>query len=133
MRDSGKVEGFGGPKMVPRVLAVAINLIGPASAEDATFTTRNLTMETALKASQAAMHKCRDEGFQVSVAVVDRGGAAQVILRDRFASPGSPDIAKGKATTAASFKMPTPGAPGPANDERCARAGIEAIAEALEP
>lgn len=165
--------------MNPRILACAGTAIAilatPGQAEDATFTTRNLTTETALKAAQAAMHMCRGEGFQVSVAVVDRGGAVQVVLRDRFASPGSPDIAKGKAATAASFKMPTSdldrelqpgrptagirnlpnvvavaggvpieaggslvggigvsGAPGPANDERCARAGIKAIAEELE-
>ncbi len=42
-----------------------------ARAEDsATYSTRNLTVETALKAAQAALKKCRDSGWQVAVAVV---------------------------------------------------------------
>src|SRR4051794_7260948 len=78
-----------------------------AFADEATFTTRNLTTETALKAAQAGLHKCRAEGFQVSVAVVDRSGITQVVLRDRFAPPHSADTAQRKAATAVNFKMPT--------------------------
>ena len=31
------------------------------------------------------MKKCRDDGFQIAVAVVDRFGQPQVMLRDRYA------------------------------------------------
>ena len=80
----------------------------PAAAADATtFSVRLLTPDTALKATQAALAKCRAEGFQVSVAVVDRSGIPQVLLRDRFASPGSIEIAQRKAQTAAAFRMDT--------------------------
>ena len=77
------------------------------NAADATFTVRILTPETALKAAQAALRSCRDRGFQTSVAVVDRMGVVQVLLRDRFAGPHTPDMASAKAYTAASFRTST--------------------------
>ena len=80
----------------------------PVSAADApTFTVKMLTTETAMKAAQAALVKCRNDGFQAAVAVVDRSGVVQVVLRDRYAGPHTPDVAVAKAWTAASFKQPT--------------------------
>ena len=76
-------------------------------AADATFTTKSLTPETALKAAQAALAKCRADGFQVAVAVVDRAGLTQVLLRDRFAGAHTPDFAVNKAWTAVSFRTNT--------------------------
>ena len=38
----------------------------------ATLTQKVLTPETALKAAQAALKKCRDSGYQATIAVVDR-------------------------------------------------------------
>ena len=92
-----------------RWLAAASALIAlPAAAADgATFSVRLMAPETALKAAQAALAKCRGEGFQVAVAVVDRSGIVQALLRDRFASPHSIEIAQRKAQTAASFRMDT--------------------------
>lgn len=78
-----------------------------AWAQDATFATRALTPETALKAAQAALKKCRDDGFQVAVAVVDRSGLTQVILRDRFAGPHTPRMAADKAWSAVTFRTNT--------------------------
>ena len=78
-----------------------------AQAADATITIRVMTPETALKAAQAALKKCRDSGFQVAVAVVDRMGVVQVLLRDRFAGAHTPRMARAKAWTAASFRTST--------------------------
>jgi len=77
------------------------------TAADATFNVKILTPETALKAAQAALKSCRDRGFQVTVAVVDRMGVVQVLLRDRFAGPHTTDMATAKAYTAASFRTNT--------------------------
>jgi uncharacterized protein GlcG (DUF336 family) len=74
---------------------------------DATFQIRLLTPDTALKAAQAALKKCRDSGYQAAVAVVDRMGVVQVLLRDRFAGPHTPDMASAKAYTAVSFRTTT--------------------------
>jgi uncharacterized protein GlcG (DUF336 family) len=73
----------------------------------ATFNVKILTPETALKAAQAALKKCRDSGYQASVAVVDRMGVVQVLLRDRFAGPHTTDMASAKAYTAVSFRTNT--------------------------
>ena len=72
-----------------------------------TYSVKILTPETALKAAQAALKSCRDSGFQVAVAVVDRMGVVQVLLRDRFAGPHTPDMASAKAYTAVSFRTNT--------------------------
>ncbi len=85
------------------VVALAV----PAAAADATFATRQLTPETALKAARAALEKCRAGGFQVTVAVVDRAGLAQALIRDRFAGAHTVDVATNKAWSAASFRIPT--------------------------
>ena len=82
-------------------------LLLPAAAAQSTFTVRVLTPETALKAAQAALKNCRDRGYQAAVAVVDRMGVVQVLLRDRFAGPHTPDMASAKAYTAVSFRTNT--------------------------
>src|SRR5690242_14110837 len=76
-------------------------------ADGATFATKSLTPETALKAAQAALAKCRGDGFQVTVAVVDRSGITQALLRDRFAGAHTVDLATNKAWSAASFRIST--------------------------
>ena len=76
-------------------------------AQDATFSTKSLTPETAFVAAKAALEKCRKDGYQVTVAVVDRSGLTQVLLRDRFAGAHTVDIAPNKAWTAVSFRIPT--------------------------
>ena len=88
------------------VLALTLCWACAAQAQG-TFTVKVLTPETALKAAQAALAKCRAGGFQVTVAVVDRMGVLQVLLRDRFAGPHTPDMASAKAYTAASFRTNT--------------------------
>jgi uncharacterized protein GlcG (DUF336 family) len=92
-----------------RAMLAALIALGTAGApaQDATFTTRSLTPEAALKAAQAALAKCRAEGFQATVAIVDRGGITQVLLRDRFAAPHTVETAQRKALTAINFRMNT--------------------------
>lgn len=157
------------------LMLAALTLAGAASAQDALFQTRTLTPEAALKAAQAALDACRKQGYQVAVAVTDRTGLLQVLLRDRYAGAHTVTVAADKAWTAASFKTSTlelaretlagkpmsgirhvprflavgggltieaggalvgaigvSGAPGGEADESCAKAGIKAIADALE-
>ena len=81
---------------------------GLAQAEDeGLFTSQSLTPETALVVASAALEKCRAEGFRVAVAVVNRMGILQVLIRDRYAGAHTPDTARGKAWTAVSFRTNT--------------------------
>ena len=84
-----------------------VALAVPAAAADATFAVRVLTPETALKAAHAALEKCRAGGFQVTVAVVDRAGLPQALIRDRFAGAHTIEVATNKAWSSASFRIPT--------------------------
>ncbi|MBX9960410.1 MAG: heme-binding protein [Burkholderiaceae bacterium] len=95
--------------MIKRIgpLMLTLALAGGASAQDATFQTKTLTPETALKAAQVALESCRKQGYQVAVAVTDRGGLLQVLLRDRFAGAHTVTVASDKAWTAASFRQST--------------------------
>jgi uncharacterized protein GlcG (DUF336 family) len=128
----------------------------------------------ALELAQAALKSCSERGFQVAVAVVDRFGVTQVVLRDALAGAHTPETAQAKARTAVSFRSSTEamsaatqagqlnsairhlpgyiflgggvpvesagaivggigisGAPGGAEDDACARAGIAAIEDRL--
>lgn len=93
-----------------RELLAAASLIGALScahAQDATFSVRMMAVETALQAARAALEHCRKSGYQVAVAVVDRSGVTQVLLRDRYAGPHTVDMAVDKAWTAVSFRTST--------------------------
>jgi len=89
------------------LVASGLLVATPTLAQEATFNVRLLSPETALKAAQAALKKCRDSGYQASVAVVDRMGIVQVLLRDRYAGPHTPETAIGKAWTAVTFRTAT--------------------------
>jgi uncharacterized protein GlcG (DUF336 family) len=73
----------------------------------ATYSITLMSPELAVRAAQAAIAACRQAGYQVSVAVVDRTGQTQVLLRDRLAGIHTGEAATAKAWTAASFKTDT--------------------------
>ena len=79
--------------------ALGLFFAATASAADGTYSVKLLTPEAALTAAQAAMAHCRRAGHQVAVAVVDRAGLVQVLLRDRFAGAHTLDVAPQKAWT----------------------------------
>ena len=89
------------------ILGMSLSAGTAKAEEEALFSSQSLTTETAMKAAMAALNKCRSEGFQVAVAVVDRMGILQALLRDRYAGAHTPDTARGKAWTAASFRANT--------------------------
>ncbi|WP_027284267.1 GlcG/HbpS family heme-binding protein [Rubritepida flocculans] len=158
--------------MLGTALAAAL-AAAPARGEDF-IPMRMMAPGLALDLARAALEECRTRGFQVAVAVVDRMGVPQVMLRDALAGPHTPETAIGKARAAVSFRTPTEelsaltqagqvnsairhipgfvflgggvpieaggmivggvgisGAPGGAEDDACARAGIAAVEERL--
>lgn len=58
---------------------------------------QRMSLELARDLAQAAVEACREDGFQVAVVVVDRGGDIQVILRDAMASRFNVQMAGDKA------------------------------------
>lgn len=90
-------------KARPAILLLAC-LALHAQAQEGSYTSKSLTPETALQAARAALESCRKQGFQVAVAVVDRAGITQVLLRDRYAGPHTVEVAANKAWTALSFR-----------------------------
>lgn len=85
---------------------VAVTVL-PGRAQESLVTYKLLSPEIALDSARAALAECRKRGYQVAVAVVDRFGVTQVMLRDRFAGAHTPATAAGKAWTAASFRTGT--------------------------
>lgn len=66
-----------------------------------------LTLDTALHIAENALLSCRHKGFSVAVTLLDRGGHAQVVLRDTFTPDLALAISRDKAYTALSFDLPT--------------------------
>jgi uncharacterized protein GlcG (DUF336 family) len=89
------------------LLAGVALMTAPVHAEEATVTYKSLSPDVALEAVQAALKQCRADGFQVAVAVVDRFGEPQVLIRDRFAGLPASRIATDKAWTALGFRANT--------------------------
>ena len=70
---------------------------------------REATLPLALanKAAAAAQEKCKQDGYRVSVAVVDRAGVLKVLMRGDGAGPHTTNSSSKKAYTAASLRRPT--------------------------
>ncbi len=89
------------------VLLLAPLMAAPACAEEGLVTFKSMSVDLALALARAALADCQKQGYQVSVAVVDRFGVTQVLLRDRFAGAHTVPTATGKAWTAVSFRTNT--------------------------
>jgi len=70
--------------------------IGSASAEGV-VQARLMSLELSRDIAQAAVEACREDGYQVSVVILDRSGVPQMVMRDVFAPPSTLDIATRKA------------------------------------
>jgi uncharacterized protein GlcG (DUF336 family) len=164
-----------GISAIALAIAILLTLPVPAfadSAQPVLVDIKRMSLDTALKLAQASIKACRKEGVQVAVTVVDRGGHAQVVLRDVLAQDLTLEISKQKAYTAMTFNSATSamagrfkdpfsigkiqgivisagglpitaggniiggvgvsGAPSGETDEKCAKAGIDAIHDDLE-
>jgi uncharacterized protein GlcG (DUF336 family) len=77
---------------------------GQMHAQESLVTYKSLAPGIALELAQAALVSCQQRGYQVAIAVVDRFGIVQVVLRDRYAGAHTPATASGKAWTAATFR-----------------------------
>lgn len=89
-------------------LALALPLAPQARAEEeALVTFKVLAPQLAVDLALSTLAACSERGYQVAVAVVDRFGVPQAMVRARFAGPHTPDTATRKAYTAVSFRSDT--------------------------
>src|SRR5256712_12382305 len=66
-----------------------------------------LPLTLANKAAAAAQEKCKQDGYRVSVAVVDRAGVLKVLMRGDGAGPHTTNSSSKKGYTAPSPRRPT--------------------------
>ena len=66
-----------------------------------------LPLSLAGKAIQASLDACNEDGYRVSVSVVDRAGVLRAMARADGAGPHTVDSSRKKAYTAASLRRPT--------------------------
>ncbi len=98
-------------KYMVMLVSALVSLFSSAawSADDppVTIAIQRLSLDMAVKAAQATVEACREKGMNITVAVVDRGGRDQVVLRDTLAMPLTVDVARQKAYAAMNFNVPT--------------------------
>ena len=95
-------------KFITLMLAMLLALTSAKAEDEAALVNfQMMRPELALQLAQYTLDSCRSQGYQIAVAVVDRSGVLQVLLRDRFAGAHTPSTATRKAWTAASFKTDT--------------------------
>jgi uncharacterized protein GlcG (DUF336 family) len=70
------------------------------------ITEKQISLSLANEAAQTALVACRQAGFRISAAVLDRGGNLKAILRDDGAGLHTVDGARRKAYTALTFRIP---------------------------
>jgi uncharacterized protein GlcG (DUF336 family) len=87
------------------ILAAALTLAvaPPAHAQEGIVTYKSLAPDVAFDLARTALLKCRKDGYQVAVVVVDRFGQTLVFLRDRFAGNITETVATRKALTSLNF------------------------------
>jgi len=136
---------------------------------------RNISLQLARAIGEASMAACKSDGYEVTVAVVDRSGDLKLLLRADTSNPHNADLARRKAYTARTFGVSSldfakrtngatefsgqrdlveviglggglpitvgterigglglSGAPSQEADEKCARAGLAAVAGQLK-
>ena len=86
--------------------AVAFALSSPVFAQSL-VNEKNIPLAMAQTIADAAMEKCKEMGFKVSVVVVDRAGLPIVMLRGDGAGLHTPEGADRKAFTARTFRSPS--------------------------
>jgi len=144
--------------MKPALLLLCLAIFPLAASAQGTHSIKLLTPETALKAAQAALNKCRDNGYQATIAVVHtpRTARAKAYSAVSFRTnttelaeatqagrpqsgirhlPGVAAVGGGLMIEAGGSLLGAigvSGAPGGKEDDACAAAGIAAIREDIE-
>jgi uncharacterized protein GlcG (DUF336 family) len=91
-----------------RLLALAATVtsgIAASAPAQEVITEKALSLDLAQAIAQAALEKCRADGYHVSVTVVDRDGLVKAALRDDRTGPHTVVTSHRKAFTSATFRV----------------------------
>lgn len=89
------------------ILVLLVSVLSNPLWAQASPAQRGLTLELATKAAMAAVQQCLDNGFKVSVAIVDHSGLLKVQMKADGARPHTLDSSFRKAYTSNSLRGPT--------------------------
>jgi uncharacterized protein GlcG (DUF336 family) len=84
-------------------IGILVTVLVPWAAGAQVLTERNVSIQLARTISDAAIAACKADGFDVTVAVVDRAGDLKLLLRADTSNPHNADLARRKAYTARTF------------------------------
>ena len=86
-------------------IIIAMVLTAPASAQ--VINEKNISAPMALTIAQTAMEKCQEQGYRVSVTVVDRAGETKVMVRGDGSNPHTVENSRRKAYTSKTVRVPS--------------------------
>lgn len=87
------------------VTTAAFTLMSTASAD--VLQEKNISSSMAVTLAQTAVAACAADGYNVTAAVVDRGGVVRALVRADNAGPHTVSAATQKAYTSSSARVPT--------------------------
>ena len=86
-------------------LTVGFLVLSPAAyAQQAFVTERSLSLDAAREAAAAALDRCRKDGYQVTVTVLNKSGRTKAVIHDDNAGPHTIENSFKKAYTSITFK-----------------------------
>ena len=91
--------------VMPVIVAAALGASAPAQAQ--LLQRKDLSLDTALAIATTAAALCKSQGYNVTVAVLDRAGETMVLLRGDNAVPHTVENARRKAYTARTTRLPS--------------------------
>lgn len=92
---------------VVSILVLLVSVVFNPLWAQASLAHKSLTLELATKAAMAAVQQCLDNGFKVSVAIVDHSGLLKVQMKADGAGPHTLDSSFRKAYTSNSLRGST--------------------------
>jgi uncharacterized protein GlcG (DUF336 family) len=94
-------------RLTTMTIVMALYASGTATIAQEVRQEKNISLALASEAATAAMQFCKEKGWAVSVAVVDRAGQLKTLLRADGAGPHTIDSSRRKAFTSASARNNT--------------------------
>lgn len=93
--------------MKSMLVVAALVSTGSFVARGQVLTERNISLQLARVIGDAAIAACKMDGYDVTVAVVDRAGDLKLLLRTDASNPHNADLARRKAYTSRTFGVPS--------------------------